>query len=427
MEANKKVIEGLLPITTTKAVYMDGTSKTLQESIDDGTLGRTETISTTGRGHTIFKLRGARIFIEEVIESLSTVTKIKYTFLSGDVNRLRRLFVWKPNGTAISIEIPDGYLALNEGLVYNVDTNTLSTKIGTWGNISVANNEYLLLYNDYQGCVGGILSQYIITNEQVNIPIKYLDYEICSNVGNNLSQGIFICGENMYHWGHSSDDRLTLGGFRRYSMADLNTKIHEGQHNLGHMNAPSYCETRDMMIVGNGSKLYDQTSLPMQGWILKNFKSVLESNPTNIDFNTIEKVTLDLSQFKGEFKAQLCWGDSSTDYVFLLTCENRIIRKLLLNKVSGEYDGTYTVVGKWMSTQEDVMGGFKYYNGCLYTGVKGDYGVRKMKLCSNGKFTNEYLVPNNMIGTMQGIDIKNDILYAFTTDRGYKIDYVKTL
>ena len=36
MDAERKVIAGLFPVTTTKAVYIDGTNKTLQEAINNG-------------------------------------------------------------------------------------------------------------------------------------------------------------------------------------------------------------------------------------------------------------------------------------------------------------------------------------------------------------------------------------------------------
>ena len=39
MKAEKKVIDGILPITTTSAVYLNGTSTTLQEAIENGNLG----------------------------------------------------------------------------------------------------------------------------------------------------------------------------------------------------------------------------------------------------------------------------------------------------------------------------------------------------------------------------------------------------
>ncbi len=39
MITKKKALNGIIPVTTTKAVYMDGTNKTLQEAIDNGELG----------------------------------------------------------------------------------------------------------------------------------------------------------------------------------------------------------------------------------------------------------------------------------------------------------------------------------------------------------------------------------------------------
>lgn len=428
-----KKIKNVFPVTTTRAVYLDGTNKTLQQAIDNKELGGTTTATTSGRGYCQIKLRGNIVFIDEVVESSSSHTRISYKFPNGDSDRLRRMYAYAPSGTMKNIDIPDGTLALNEGLVYDFDTNTLLTKTGSWGNISVANNEVLLLYNDYYGCVNGALSPYIETYNQQFIPTRYLDFNVCSTTGNGLSQGIFIIDDYMYCWGHSSDDRVTLGNFRKCPLNDLNTISHTGSHNLGHMNAPSYCHVRDMMIVGNGSKIYDQTSFPMAGYIFKNFKSILESNPSNLDFNTLDKITLDLSQFTGEYKAQLCWGEENTDYVYLLTCENTIIRKLLLGKtVDGDYDGSYTVIKTYKSTVKGITGGFKYYNGCLYTGIKGEYGIRKMKLCDNtfdstldGIIYNEYIPPINKSGDMQGIDIKDGYMFAYTDSEGYKISVDK--
>lgn len=433
-----KKIKNLFPVTTTKAVYLDGTNKTLQEAIDDGEIGSNTTTTTSGRGYCQVKLRGAKVFIHEVAESLSAHTRISYVFPNGDSDRLRRMYVWLPNGSRKSIDIPNGELALNEGLVYNFDTNLLEIRSGTWGNINVANNEILLLYNDYPNCVGGAFKEYIVVDEQIGIPIRELEFSVCATAGNNLSQGIFIIDDYMYCWGHSSDDKTTaLGQFRKYSMDNLNTVIHTGTHNLGHMNAPSYCSVRDIMCVANGSKIYDQTALPMEGWLFPNFKSILEANPTNLVFDELEKIILDFSQFVGEYKAQICWGDVSTDFIYLMTCDNRIVRKLKLGKgtnnlgngtfingkLESEYNGTYSIEGIWRSIKSDIMGGLKYYNGYLFTGVKGDeYCIRKMSLCTNGQIKNEYILVNNKYGAMQGIDVKDNIFYAYTDGRGYKIN-----
>lgn len=429
MDAKKKVIEGLFLVTTTEAVYIDGTSKTLQEAINNGEFGGTTTATTTGRGYAITMVRGCEINVYEVPESKSSLTTLAYTFPTGDNNRLRRMFIWSPTGARKNLDIPDGKLSLNDALVYNFDNNTIKIVNSSWGNIVLANNEIILLYNSYGGVVGGTLAPYIKYYNPVGgaIPIYDLEFEIASNIGNNLSQGMFIMGGYMYCWGHSSDDRTTsMGLYRKYAMNDLNTVVASGHHNLGHMNSPSYCPVRDMMLVGNGSKLYDQAGYPMAGYIYKNFSNVMKGNPSNLVHNELDKITIDLSQFTGEFKCQLCWGDSSTDYIYLMTSENRIIRKLQLTKDNnGNYTGEYEVVGTWRSTQADINGGFKYYNGYLLSGIKGDYGIRKMELCSNGRIKETYIHPNNKQGVMQGLDVYDDYLYAYTDGKGYRISISK--
>lgn len=427
MKGKIQVIEGIYPVTTLEAVKVgDGTNKTLKDMIDNNEFGGAVTSTTSGRGMCQIELRGCKVVIKEVMENLSTVRRVSYTFPNIDSDRGRRMYVFTPSGGNKTIDIPDGELGLNDALIYNFDSNTLEVRNTSWGNVKVSNNEVLLLYHSYSGVVCGELAKYIVDYNQSCIPIKELDFDVCSDDGNGLSQGMFIIDDYMYCWGHSSDDRVTtLGGFRKYSMDNLNTVVHSGNHNLGHMNAPSYCHARDMMCVSNGSKLYDQTSLPMEGWIFPNFKSILESNPSNLVFDELPKITLDFSQFVGEFKAQICWGSPSTDFIYLMTCDNRIVRKLLLGKTNGEYDGTYQVVNTWRTTKSDIVGGFKFYNGHLWVGVKGDeYCLRKMKLCTNEFIENEYILINNKYGVMQSIDIKDGIFYAYTDGKGYKIDAI---
>ena len=432
MDAERKVIDGLFPVTTTKAVYIDGTNKTLQEAIDNGEIGGTTTArttaTTTGRGYVITMLRGCEINIYDLPESNYSLTTVAYTFPTGDSDRLRRMFVWTPSGGNKSFNIPDGKLSLNDALVYNFDSNTVNIENFSWGNVPVPNNKILLLYNSYNGIVGGVLAPYIKYYNPVGgaIPIYDLEFETVSDRG-TISQGMFIMGDYMYCWGHSSDDRTTsLGSYRKCALNNLNTIIATGSHNLGHMNSPSYCSTRDMLIVGNGSKLYDQSGYPMAGYIYKNFSNVMKDDPSNIVHDNLDKIKIDLSQFTGEFKCQLCWGDPSTDYVYLMTCDNRIIRKLQLTKgEDGIYTGEYTVVGTWRSSQADVNGGFKYYNGYLLSGVKGVYGIRKMELCHNGRIKETYIHPNNKSGDMQGLEVNAEYLYAYTDTKGYRININK--
>ena len=440
MDGKLKKIDGVFVVGTTKSVFIDGTNKTLQEAIDSGELGGTATATTSGRGYAIIKLRGAAVYVYDIPTSSPIISKIGYKFPTGDTNRERRMFVWTPGEARKSIDIQDGELELNEGLIYNFDTNTLDKRYGTWGNIGCANNEILLLYNDLgvSEKVGGVLSPYVKKNETKDIVCKELEFTEVSTNGNPGSQGMFIIDDDMYLFGHSSDDKsTTLGPFYKRSMSDLSKNITTGTHNLGHMNAPSYDKNKDMMIVANGSKLYDQSGLPMEGYIFYNFKNAIE-NTSNLVFEDLDKTIIDLSMFTGEFKAQLCWGYG--DYVYLVTSELRIVRKLKLGKgtdqltngtyteeTADRYNGTFDIINEWRTVTPGIIGGMKFYKGSLYIGIKGDYGIQKIKFATNGNMLVEYIKVYEKAGTMQGLDVKDGVLYAFTDGRGYSINLIDTL
>ena len=440
MDGKLKKIDGVFVVGTTKSVFIDGTNKTLQEAIDNGELGGTTTATTSGRGYVNVKLRGGLVYVYDIPTSNSSITKIGYKFPTGDTNRERRMFVWTPTGGIKSIDIPDGELKVNEGLVYNFDNNKLETRYGTWGNVVCGNNEILLLYNDLGASekIGGILSPYVKKNETKDIVCKELEFAEVSTNGNPSSQGMFIIGDYMYLFGHSSDDKVTmLGDFNKRSISNLNVNVASGKHNLGHMNAPSYDSNKDMMIVANGSKIYDQSSLPMEGYVFYNFKNVIE-NETNLVFDDLDKTIIDLSMFTGEFKAQLCWGYG--DYVYLLTSESRIVRKLKLGKGTNKlangtyteetedrYNGTFEIINEWRSVTTGIIGGMKFYKGVLYIGIKGEYGIQKIKFATNGNMLVEYIKVSEQVGTMQGLDVKDGVLYAFTDSKGYSINLIDTL
>lgn len=439
MNGKLKKIDGAFIVGTTKSVFIDGTNKTLQEAIDNGELGGSSTATTSGRGYANVKLRGGVMYVYDIPESKTAINKIGYKFPTGDSNRERRMFVWKPNGGRTSIDIPDGELALNEGLVYNFDTNVLETRYGTWGNIACANNEILLLYNDLgvSAKVGGVLAPYTEKYETKDIICKELVFTQVSTNGNPGSQGMFIIDDNMYLFGHSSDDRTTTGAVYKRNMSNLSVNTGTGAHNLGHMNAPSYDHDKDMMIVANGSKLYNQSTLPMEGYIFYNFKNTIESS-TNLVFDNLDKTIIDLSMFEGEFKAQLCWGYG--DCVYLLTSESRIVRKLKLGKgtnslsngtysetTENRYNGTFEIINEWRSVTSGIIGGMKFYKGALYIGIKGENGIQKIKFTTSGNMVIEYIKVFEQAGTMQGLEIKGDILYAFTDSKGYSINLADTL
>lgn len=419
------------PITVAEAVFIDG-NKTLKEAIADGSIGGSggsAEVSVSGRPEAIFSLRGTTINVRKE----STTNSCNYSFPPLDSDRYRRLFVWTGGGSVKWIDIPNGTLLENEALVYDITTNTITKKSGTWGNISVSTNEYLLMYNTLAR-IGGILSPYVSYGEDsISIPIREVEYEsVVSNSGS--VQGIIIVGDKLVVCTHSLDDHSDFVNLGVKSLTDPNVSVKTITHNLGHMNAPSYNSVKDSLIVGNGSKDY---SLLPKGWILPNFAQLL--NESTIDFNTVDKIELDFTQLTGEFKGQLCWGYPSTDIVYLFTNDNSILRKVLLGRgannlgsgvfISGtsdtRYNGSYQILNTWRSRTQDILGGMLFYKGFIYTGVKGSNNIRKCIPLNNGYFDSEYIPLAGATGDMQGLDIANDYVYAFTDYKGYKFNVNK--
>ncbi|MCK1982241.1 MULTISPECIES: hypothetical protein [Peribacillus] len=467
MDGQIKVLDGVFPVTVAEAVYVEP-AITLKQAIQDGTLGGGggssyqlptasattlggvkvgtglamnngvlsatgggggESVSVSGRGHAIFSLRGGVVNVKKDTDT----TKVNYSFPTLDTNRYRRLFVWKPSGTGnTSIDLADGTLEESDALIYNLTTNTVSIKNGSWGNVAVSQNEYLLLYNTL-GIVGGLLSHYCVYGgDSLGIPVKELEGELISNTGS--TQGTFIVGDNIYKCYHSNDEHTDFMNITAVSKTNPNTTIKTITHNLGHMNAPDYSAVKDSLIVGNGSKSF--TLLP-KGWILPNFAALLVG--TTIDFNAVDKIELDFSQLVGEWKGQLCWGYGSSDIVYLFTNDNRILRKILLGKgtnnlgsgtfiegsAATRYNGSYSILNTWYSRTVDTLGGMFFHEGYIYTGVKGANNIRKCIPLNNGYFDSEYRPILNATGDMQGVSISDGQVYAFTDYKGYKFSLGK--
>lgn len=409
MKGKKQVIEGVYPVTVASAVYMDNTSKTLKDMIDNKELGSTTTISTSGRGECMFVLRSAKININKVIVNGINNGTISYSFPTDDSDRVRRMFVYAPNGSIKTLDIPNGELETHCALVYDWTTNTLKTVKTQWGSMTCTNNEYVLLFNSL-GNVSGILSHHCYYgSDNTSFPIKSIQAENIASRGS--TQGIIIIDGNIYTCYHATDDHSLFDG-----------TIGSKKHNICHMNAPYYNHKKDVLIIGNGSKSY---VLELKGWIFKNWKNTY-NNSEQLDVNALDKVELDFTQFEGESKAQLCWGYDDTDIIYLATNDNRIIRKLeLLKDANGEYTGQYNILKTYRSRISDIVGGMFFHEGCVYFGVKGEYGIRKCILKHDGYFDSEYIQIEGKQGDMQGICVYNDEVYAYTDSKGYKFSVDK--
>jgi hypothetical protein len=423
----------------TEVSHSHSNLNTLDKLSDDGSnllfngtpvnSGGTSEVSVSGRGEALFSLRGG--IINVVKSNVANDNTVTYTFPPLDTDRYRRLFIWTAGSLKKNVDIPDGTLLDNDALVYNVTTNTLTVKNGSWGNVAVSADEYLLLYNNL-GILGGILSKYVVYGGDA-LPSSVREIEVEQILSTGTTQGIFIVEGRLFACSHSNDlhtDYATIGS--EY-FVDPNVTTHINMtHNFGHMNAPTYSKLKDSLLVANGSKDY---SLLPKGWIVPNFKSLLVDGGI-LEFNTVEKVELDFTQFTGEYKGQLCWGYETTDICYLMTNDNRTLRKIKLGKGSNnlgsgvflegkldtEYNGSYSVINTWQSRKQDILGGMFFYKGYVFTGVKGEYGVRKCIPLDNGYFDTEYLQISGKQGDMQGIAEQDSIMYLLTDYKGYKTD-----
>jgi hypothetical protein len=420
----------IYPITVAEGVFIDS-NKTLKQAIDDGSIGGsggTTEVSVSGRSYAIFSLRGAIINVRRETD-IPNEKRLYYTFPDLDTNRYRRLFVWTGAGANKTIDIPDGVLNDNDALVYDISANTLTIKNGAWGGVTTSQNEFLLLYNNLAN-IGGILSKYCsMGGDSLSVPVKEVEAELISNSGS--TQGIFIIGSEIFKCVHSNDEHIDFANISVVTKENPNTVVRTISHNLGHLNAPSYSQIKNALIVGNGSKSF---TLQPKGWIIPNFSTV--ANGATIDFNTVDKIELDFTQFTTEWKGQLCWGYDSTDIVYLMTNDNQILRKVKLGKGSenlgsgvfiegtsvDRYNGSYAILNTLYSRVRDTMGGMFFYKGCIYTGVKGENNIRKCTPLTNGYFNTKYISLVSSTGDMQGITIDSGLVYAFTDYKGYKFN-----
>jgi hypothetical protein len=426
--------------------YSPNNKPTLDKLSDNGTnllfngspivSGGSTQVSTTGRPYVQFTLRGATINVHKsnVLNS-NTVT---YTFPTLDTNRYRRMFVWTASGGHNTIDIPDGTLLDNDALVYDISTNTLYTKNGSWGNVAVSQNEYLLLYNNV-GNLSGLLSQYVIMGSDTTIPIRDIGVaDLYTNFG--TTQGMFLMDNYFFTTtGNTTEDHTTYGNMGMYDKTSLSL-VKPITQNFGHMNTVDFSSSKNSLLISNGSKSYTQ---PPVGWIIPNFREYISGLPNTgavMEYNTVDKITLDFSQFSDEYKGQFCWGYDNTDIIYMVTNDCRTLRKVLLGKGSNNlgsgvyvttsdpnrYNGSYQILGTWQSQIQDTHSDMFFYKGHVYMGIKGANQIRKAIPCSDGTFNSEYLpvfTPSNgNVADVEGFAYDSSYLYIFNASKGYRMN-----
>ena len=407
MNAKAKLIDGIFPINTTKCVYIDGTSTTLDEAIKNGDFGGSTQVSTSGRGMPLVFLREKLI-----VKPIPTSLGVGHEFATNGVTG----FLRTPSGSLNYFALPKSIiLGVGQAYVYDFNNGTFEIR-GTSGT-----NEYtkclsteIVLYSNYGGIPQGYLKDFFVEYSDKDIVVRELESDVLNF---KTTQGIFIVGDYLYTTSHSNDEHTDYATISRTGLAGQGGGK-EYTHNLGHLNSCDYSHTRDMLLTGNSSKSY---TLTPEAFIFKNWANVLEDN-TKLEFDELDKIIIKFEEFKGEYKWNFAWGAEGTNTIWALCCDMRILRKITLGVDSqGDFDGSYTIDRTWYSDKSDIIGGVVMHKGFLYAGVKGEYGIRKIAQTDGMVFKSEYIKPNKKAGDMQGVAIYQDDLICVSDSNCTKV------
>lgn len=306
----------------------------------------------------------------------------------------------------------------------------------------------ILLHNVQGNVVGGEFTRFLekADEEVYDVISPNASKRYCSK---GSTQGICVVGEELWLCSHSNDEHTDYANIVVINKNDFSS-IRTISHNLGHLNTVQYNSDNDCLLTTNSSKSY---SLPPKIWIYPNWKQ--QSGSNKLDFDALEKIELDFSwlyEENSESKANPCWGeniDGRNNILYLLTNDNKIIRKvvlgkgttnmgmgtLILGKSTDEYNGTYKIIDTWI--QKDglgVNGDTVFYKGRIitpgrFTGI-GDYaGCYVYQLQTRGRIKKSIIRIDNYSNTGvlskndgQGIEIDGDELYFFTDSWGIVVD-----
>lgn len=182
---------------------------------------------------------------------------------------------------------------------------------------------------------------------------------------NNSSDITFIAG-NLYVATSSDDANLRYANVHVFDVdfdAQTVSTVKTITHNLGHCNTIDYCVGNDSLILGSGSS---DSAVPNKIMIL--------SNPSGREaWNYSDCLVIDVSSEGWGIKLNVVWGEHNYgqyNICYAITNNNRNIRKLLLSKTNGVFDGGYTVLDEWETTVYlEVNQGSVFRYGRLFLGL----------------------------------------------------------
>lgn len=457
-----KKLKGIFPVTTSKAVYLDGTNKTLQDAMNDGTL--TGTIASTNANF----ITDAFFLVDDVIFKKDASTGDITVKLNTKLTLNRIIKISYSNGSSAQISFPDGTVIPNGK--YLIWDNTNGFQIVD--DIGITYNTVLIGCNYGGRITGGILKDIWnkynkYTYQAIFDKERYVGAEEVARETNRTMHSMFVCGDELIALECYNGNDF-LGSCNVYSLPDLTWKSSFTQQLVGtradadtdetyggkinlRLVCADYKADTDCLILGSGTADGSDTD-NLEGYIFydaKNWKNSIdpitfENTPyTKLDFHSEDL-------FAGQFCAKLVWGEVP-DTLYFTTSNLMYCHKILLgtgtNRLShGNYDyneskrynGTYEIIQTFSQETPEVGNkDVQYYKGNLYYPVKytsGGYRIYKTCLKHDGSMGHEMIIydPINQDGTHaitgspEGFVIYNDVMIGSHATYGkfYKFNLI---
>ena len=413
MDAERKVINGVFPVTTTKAVFIDGTGKTLQEAIDNGELGGGNAnvdIDQSNLIWDIFMQNGSVSFPRK--DLITKEVDIKLDSSAPTDHALRLMPVIMANGTTKAAANSFGLLSATEkytlkngeSLIYDSATN--QTQVST--SFITNGSKKLLAYNNAGVIAAGLFKDCFERHYHAYID-RYLNINMTTVPNVSYFHSMFVMGNklvtlevsslgksNVYDLSNfENDNTITHSGSFQVEFLGTNSNGSEFEYRLV---ASDYSEEHQALVFGNSTALGVPDNMnarifyEVEDW----FNSKETINFDNCGTNTL--VTFD-DELLGSLKqAKVCWDTSSSNCLWL-TAENGLyIFRILLGKGSnrlenGDYvyiddnkfNGTYKILSCWRNQIHDYgCKDLTFANGCIIHPIKKTTGgiyFQKVQLC----------------------------------------------
>lgn len=428
MDAERKVIENIFPVTTTKAVYIDGTGKTLQEAIDNGEIGGGTTVTTASNF-----IVGAFLLVNDILFTKDPATQGITLKLNTKLTLNRIMVVCWSNGNASQISLPDGTVIPNDTGLYWDSKNGFTTVPFSSG-IKASYEKVLVGLNFGGRITAGLLrpiwdkynkyTAYALFEKE-----RFIHMEEVGRLNSRTMHSMVCVGDEL--WTLECNNGVDFNGSCHvYSLPDLTYKSTFYQNirppkadgtviNL-RLVCADYNATNNCLLLGSGTA--DGSDLNnMEAYIfynadtLKNFTN--SSNPITLDSapNTILDFHTDGVFPDDSITAKLVWSELP-DVVYLTHNNLTYCHKILLGvgtnqlehgtynyDASKRYNGTWKIIQTFIQTgpgngNKDVQ----YYNGYLYYPVKytsGGYRIYKTCLRHDGTMNTEMLIYDPVTST----------------------------